>query len=66
MFIQVLSPLSWDCQQVQFNNWDLQNAPLFVRADPISSKGFNLSDTTIKWAVATLENSICNNLDKVV
>lgn len=66
MFIQVLSPLSWDRQWVQFSNWDLQNAPLFIRTDPISSKGFHWSDTTIKWAVATLGKSIYNNLGKVV
>lgn len=66
MFIQVLSPLSWDCKQAQFNNGDLQNAPLFRRIDPTSSKGFHLSDTTIKWPGATVGKSICNNLGEAV
>lgn len=60
MFIQVLSSLSWDYQQAQFHNWDLQNAPLFIRTDPISSKGLHLSDKTIKWAVAAEGKPMCN------
>lgn len=66
MFIQVLSPLSWDCQQAQFINWHLQNTPLFTRTDPISSQWLHLSDTNTKWAVATKGKFTCNKLNKRV
>lgn len=66
MFIQVLSPLSWDCQQAQFINWHLQNTPLFTRTDPISSQWLHSSDTNTKWAVATKGKFTCNELNKRV